>query len=180
MVGMSSIHMSVEDMSSLSCCSWLSISHKLIIWSTMLDFRNHLKLIWVINDKFSGLTLVRTCSTRNDFALRCDCWNLVIVLLNRWQISLSSRKKSLSKSAIDFVHLLVSLTGWLGLIFVMHPTGVIYLLELIIDWDIILTSILVDVFILLQSRHRIILWKRRGGLVQDLVIIVCPTNFFWG
>ena len=116
MIGMSPVHVSIEDMSSLCCCSWLAIGHKLVIWTSVLNFRNHLKLIRIIDNEFSRLTLVRTCSTRNNFALWRDCWNLVIVLLNRWQISLSSRKECVSKCAIYFAHLLVSLTGWLGLI----------------------------------------------------------------
>ena len=62
---------------------------------SLLNFGDHLKLVWMIHDEFLGLmTLVRnTRIGRNDLGLRRYCWDFVVILLYGGQVSGLPRNK---------------------------------------------------------------------------------------
>ena len=66
---MTSVHVRVEDVTSLGGSSGLTTSHELVVLTTMLNFRDHLKLVRVVYDEFSRLSLVGPCCAWVDFAL---------------------------------------------------------------------------------------------------------------
>lgn len=93
----SSSHLTSENVPALSGRSRLSTTTNGVrsTNTSLVDLSDHLHLIWIIHDEFFGITsvdrpnstsLTSSCprSSRYDLALRCNCWNLIVILLNRW------------------------------------------------------------------------------------------------
>jgi hypothetical protein len=73
-------------MTSLSSCSWLTVCHELVIeLAFLLDFRDNLELVWVVDDELPGLTFERSNVavrySRNDLALAGHSRYFIVVLL---------------------------------------------------------------------------------------------------
>lgn len=66
-VSMSSVV--VEDMPSLRCCSWLALSHDV---GSVLEFLDHLHLVWMVDDELLVVILVVVARPRNDLGLGLD------------------------------------------------------------------------------------------------------------
>ena len=90
-LSISSSHLSTKDVSSLRCCSWLSLNGSRSI-SVYLCY--HLHLIWVVHDEFLGISSVGgglslSLSIYN-FALGSNGWNFVVILLYWRKINIRS------------------------------------------------------------------------------------------
>lgn len=81
-LSIASAHLGTEDVASLGGGTWLTLDGAR---SISVYFGDHLHLIGVVHDKFLGVSSVGVGSLSSiyNFALGSNCWNLIIVLLNR-------------------------------------------------------------------------------------------------
>ena len=85
-MSIASIHLTTEDVASLSGSTWLTLDGAR---SISVYFGDHLHLIGVVHNKLLGISSVSGgCSLASiyNFALGSNSWNLIIVLLNRRKV----------------------------------------------------------------------------------------------
>ena len=144
-IGASSSHLTAEDVSTLSCGSWLSVSTDRVRAThiSILNISNHLHLVRVVHNKFfaiycispvdrchslasPGSTLV-SWPVEHDLALRRNCRYLVVIFLNWRQIYINSVDMNLIRAfLLDFALIFkrYHLAYRLGLFLItMHAPG---------------------------------------------------------
>lgn len=77
----SSTHLASENVTTLGGGTSLTFDATRAI---SVDFGNHLHLVGVVHHKLFGVSSISRgpVASRNNFGLRSDCWNFVIILLN--------------------------------------------------------------------------------------------------
>ena len=76
-------YLATKNVSALSGGTWLTLDGARAV---PVDLGHHLHLVRIVHDKFLGvatISSVRPLASRNNFALRSDSWDFIVVLLYR-------------------------------------------------------------------------------------------------